>query len=80
VSYLPLNEAIGAESAVSPGKAFTSLAFLPLYRDAFRVLVLGSSLDSVAAANGWRLHTDGIHLNRRGGLIVADTVQGFIDA
>jgi lysophospholipase L1-like esterase len=80
VSYLPLNEAIRAEIAVSPGKAFTSFAFLPVYRDAFRVLVLGRSLDSVAAANGWRLHTDGIHLNRRGGLIVADLVQEFIDA
>jgi len=80
VSYLPLNEAIRAEIAVSPGKAFTSFAFLPYYRDAFHVLVLGHSLDSVAAANGWRLHTDGIHLNSRGGLIVADIVQEFIDA
>jgi lysophospholipase L1-like esterase len=80
MSYLPLNEAIRAEIEVSPGKAFTSFALLPFYRDAFRMLVLGHSLDSVAAANGWRLHTDGIHLNRRGGLIVADVVQGFIDA
>jgi hypothetical protein len=29
--------------------------------------------------NGWRFHTDGIHLNSRGGIIVADLVQEFID-
>jgi lysophospholipase L1-like esterase len=80
LSYLPLNEAIHAEIGVSPSKAFTSFALLPYYRHAFRVLVLGRSLDSVAVANGWRLHTDGIHLNRRGGLIVADLVQEFIGA
>jgi hypothetical protein len=29
--------------------------------------------------NGWRFHTDGVHLNSRGGMIVADLVQEFID-
>jgi lysophospholipase L1-like esterase len=79
VTYLPLQEAIAAELAGAPGKAFTSFALLPFYRDAFRVLVLGRSSEEVAAANGWRLHTDGIHLNRRAGLIVADVVQRYID-
>ncbi len=77
-TYLPLYEAIAAELAASPAKAFTSFALLPFYRDAFRVLVLGRSPEEVAAANGWRLHTDGIHLNRRAGLIVAEIVQEFI--
>jgi len=80
LSYLPLNEAIAAEVATSPRKAFTSFALLPFYRDAFRVRVLGRSADDIAEANGWRLHSDGIHLNRRAGLIVAEIVQGFIDA
>jgi hypothetical protein len=29
--------------------------------------------------NGWRFHTDGVHLNSRGAMIVADHVQEFID-
>jgi len=28
--------------------------------------------------NGWRFHTDGVHLNSRGGMIVADLVQEFV--
>ena len=34
--------------------------------------------DEVAQLNGWQLHTDGVHLNSRGGMIVADLVQEFI--
>jgi lysophospholipase L1-like esterase len=79
VGYLPLNEAIAADLATLPGKAFTSFALLPFYRDAFRVRVLGRSTDDIAAANGWRLHSDGIHLNRRAGLIVAEIAQEFVD-
>jgi hypothetical protein len=29
--------------------------------------------------NGWRFHTNGVHLNSRSGMIVADLVQEFID-
>jgi hypothetical protein len=29
--------------------------------------------------NGWRFHTDGVHLNSRGGMLAADLVQGFLD-
>ncbi len=49
------------------------------YRDAFRVLVLRKSLDEVARINGWRFHTDGVHLNSVGGMIVADLIQKFIE-
>jgi lysophospholipase L1-like esterase len=80
VGYLPLNEAIAAELATVPAKAFTSFALLPFYRDAFRIRVLGRSADDIANANGWRLHSDGIHLNRRAGLIVSEIVQGFVAA
>jgi lysophospholipase L1-like esterase len=78
-TYLPLHEAIAAELSGATGKAFTSFALLPFYRDAFRVLVLGREPEAVAAANGWRLHTDGIHLNRRAGLIVAEIVQRYLN-
>jgi hypothetical protein len=36
--------------------------------------------DDVARRNGWRFHTDGVHLNSRAGLIVADRLQKFIEA
>ncbi len=52
--------------------------FLSFYRDAFRLLVLHRSLDEIAQKNGWRFHTDGLHLNSRGGKILTDLVQEFI--
>ena len=79
VGYLPVYEMMLAQIVAAPGRAFTSFRFLPFYRDAFRVLVLGKSPDEVARLNGWRFHTDGVHLNSRGGMIVADLVQEFID-
>jgi lysophospholipase L1-like esterase len=78
-SYIPLYEAIADEIRASPGQAFTAFRFLPFYRDAFRVLVLGKSADEVARLNGWRFHSDGVHLNSRAGHIVADRIQQFLD-
>ena len=77
--YIALNESIAGQIKESPGRAFTRFRFLSFYRDAFRVLVLRKSPDEVAQMNGWRFHTDGIHLNSRSGMIVADLVQEFID-
>jgi len=77
--YIPVHETMLAQMPVSRGRAFTSFRFLPFYRDAFRVLVLRKSPDEVARLNGWLFHTDGVHLNSRGGLIVAGLVQEFID-
>jgi lysophospholipase L1-like esterase len=77
--YIALYEAIVAEIVKSPGRAFTEFRFLPFYRDAFRTLVFRRSPDEVARINGWSFHTDGVHLNSRGGLIVADLVQEFIE-
>lgn len=79
VGYIPLHEAMLAQIQASPGRAFTSFQFLPFYRDAFRVLILGKTPDEVAQLNGWRFHSDGIHLNSRGGIIAADLIQQFID-
>jgi lysophospholipase L1-like esterase len=78
--YIPIYEAIVAQIMKSPHRrAFTEFSFLPFYRDAFRTLVLRKSPDEVARINGWRFHTDGVHLNSRSGLIVADLVQKFIE-
>ena len=78
-NYIPLYEAILHQITKSPGRAFTQFRFLPFYRDAFRSTVLRKSPDEVARINGWRFHTDGVHLNGRGGLIVANLVQQFIE-
>lgn len=77
--YFALREAILEQLRVSPGRAFTSFRFLPFYRDAFRALVLRQSPDQIGEKNGWRFHSDGLHLNGRAGLIVADLLQSFIE-
>jgi lysophospholipase L1-like esterase len=79
VGYIPLYEAILAQITKAPGRPFTEFRFVLFYRDAFRTLVLRKSPDEVARLNGWRFHTDGVHLNSRSGLIVADLVQTFIE-
>jgi lysophospholipase L1-like esterase len=77
--YIAVHEALLAQIMESPGRAFTNFRFLSFYRDAFRAVVLHKSPDEVAQMNGWRFHTDGVHLNSRGGMMVADLVQEFID-
>ena len=79
VGYIGLNEAMSAALAAAPRRALTGFRFLPLYRDAFRTLALRKTPDQVARLNGWCFHSDGIHLNSRGGVILADLVQAFID-
>jgi lysophospholipase L1-like esterase len=76
--YIPLYETLAGEMRGAPGNSYTAFNLLPFYKDAFRVLVLGQSPDVVADKNGWRFHTDGIHLNGRAGLLVANCVQDFI--
>jgi lysophospholipase L1-like esterase len=80
VAYIPVYEVMHAQIMSSRGRAFTRFQFLVFYRDAFRVLILRKSPDEVAQLNGWGFHTDGVHLNSRGGMIVADLVQDFIDS
>jgi lysophospholipase L1-like esterase len=79
VDYLAIHEAMLAQIRASPGRAFTGFRFLPFYRDAFRVLVLRKTPDEIAQTNGWSFHSDGVHLNSRGGIIAANLVQEFID-
>ena len=78
VSYRPLYERMQEPVLASPGPTFTGFNFLPFYRNAFSQFVLHKSLDEIGHRNGWLLHTDGIHLNSRGGKILADLVQEFI--
>jgi lysophospholipase L1-like esterase len=78
VGYIPLHEAMLAAVTALPGRELTAVRLRAFYRDALRHFLLGWSFDRIAEVNSWRFHTDGIHLNTRGGLIAADAVQRFI--
>lgn len=80
IEYLPFYERFHEALVREPGRALTGFRFLPFYVDTFRYYVLRESSDDISARNGWRFHVDGIHLNRRGGLILAEVVQRFLDA
>jgi lysophospholipase L1-like esterase len=79
VEYIPIFEALQAAIEAEPGRAFTEFRLQPLYRDAFRTMILRMSTDEVARLNGWRFHSDGIHLNRRGAIIAAELIQSYLD-
>jgi hypothetical protein len=55
------------------------LRFRSMYH-AFRQFIQRQSLDKIARINGWQFHIDGLHLNSRGGMILADLVQKFLDS
>jgi lysophospholipase L1-like esterase len=78
VTYLNVHEAFVAAMKNAVPRPLTEFRFLPFYRDAFRTLVLGKSPDDISRLNGWAFHTDGVHLNSRGGLIVAKLVEEFV--
>ncbi len=61
-------------------KAFTRFSFPSFYRDyLLRETILRRSFDEIARINGWQFHIDGIHLNTRGGRILTEAVQRFLD-
>jgi len=81
VSYIPLYERLHEQIVADPGRAFTRFRFLSFYRDYFlRKFLFGLSMDQIAERNGWKFHIDGVHLNTRGGMILADVVQEFLDS
>jgi len=79
VRYIPFYELLNEQIAKSPGRTFPAFRLLPLYLDTFRYFVLRRSGDEIAKMNGWRFHVDGVHLNSRGGMILADLVQEFLN-
>jgi lysophospholipase L1-like esterase len=78
-AYIPVGEALAARIADEPGRAYCAFSLLPFYRDAFRALVLGQSAGQIGDRNGWRYHSDGVHLNDRAGIIAADLMQRFLE-
>ncbi len=79
VRYIPLFECLNEQLVASPGRDYTEFKFRSMYYDAFRLLILHKTLDEISLANGWKFHTDGLHLNTRGGMILANLVQEFLD-
>jgi lysophospholipase L1-like esterase len=62
-------------------KPFTRFSFLSFYRDYLvREMVLRRSFDEISLVNGWEFHIDGVHLNTRGGQILTEAVQRFLDS
>jgi lysophospholipase L1-like esterase len=76
--YIAVHEVLTEAMGGTSGQSYRQFQLLPICRDAFRTLVLREDLNLVAAQNGWRWHTDGIHLNRNAGILVADRIQEFL--
>jgi lysophospholipase L1-like esterase len=80
--YIPFYESFCAQLVNSrAAKPFTRFSFPSFYRDyLFRELILRRSFDEISRTNGWEFHIDGIHLNTRGGRILTEAIQQFLDS
>jgi lysophospholipase L1-like esterase len=82
VDYIPFWESF-EDQLVHAGtaKPFTHFSFASFYRDyLFREMILRQSFDQISRVNGWQFHIDGIHLNSKGGRILVEVVQQFLDS
>jgi len=79
-TYIPTYETMVEQLERSPSKSLKELRLIPMYWDAFRVAVMGETADHLGEINGWKFHSDGVHLNSRGGKIVAELFQKFIES
>jgi lysophospholipase L1-like esterase len=79
--YIAFHEAFQDQLERSrTAKAFTRFSFAAFYRDFLvRETLLRRSFDEIARINGWEFHIDGVHLNTRGGRILTEAVQRFLD-
>jgi lysophospholipase L1-like esterase len=80
--YIPFYESFQDQLVHSQAaKPLTRFSFPSFYRDyLFRELILRRSFDEISRTNGWEFHIDGIHLNTRGGRILTEAVQQFLDS
>jgi lysophospholipase L1-like esterase len=80
--YISFNESFQRQLArARTSKAFTHFAIGSFYRDyVFREMILQQSFDEISRVNGWEFHIDGIHLNSKGGRILVEAVQQFLDS
>jgi lysophospholipase L1-like esterase len=78
--YLPIHEdtmAVLRAERPSGGREFDGKTW-PMLKAMVERHVLGRSFDAIAAGNGFVLLTDGIHLNRRAGTMVAERLEAFV--
>jgi lysophospholipase L1-like esterase len=80
--YIPFYEAFqDALTRSRTAKPFTRFSFPSFYRDyLLREMILRRSFDEISRINGWQFHIDGIHLNTKGGRILTEVVQQFLDS
>ncbi|MGB8402630.1 MAG: hypothetical protein WCE30_00990 [Mycobacterium sp.] len=80
--YIPFYEAFQEQLAqTTTTKPFTRFSFASFYRDyLIREMILRQSFDEISRSNGWQFHIDGIHLNTKGGRILTEAVQQFLDS
>ncbi|MDJ0721988.1 MAG: GDSL-type esterase/lipase family protein [Desulfobacterales bacterium] len=81
IAYLPVNEQMDAllqPHARAPKLAFDRMTDARYLGIKIRRFVLGRSLAAISRCHGYRLLTDGIHLNPAGAAVVADAIATFI--
>ena len=80
--YIPFYESFQDQLVRSTAaKPLTRFSFRSFYRDyLFREMIQRRSFDEISRINGWEFHIDGIHLNTKGGRILAEVVQQFLDS
>ncbi len=80
--YIDFYESFRGElERLHTAKPFARFSFASFYRDYLvREMILRRSFDEISRINGWELHIDGIHLNTRGGRILTEAVQQFLDS
>ncbi|MDJ0803978.1 MAG: SGNH/GDSL hydrolase family protein [Desulfobacterales bacterium] len=81
VAYLPVNEQMDAllqPHARAPKLDFDHVTDARYLGVKIRRFVLGRSLVAISRRHGFRLLTDGIHLNPSGAAVVADAIETFI--
>jgi lysophospholipase L1-like esterase len=81
IAYLPVNERM--DECLRPPRHEPKLPFDRITEARYlsikiRRFVLGQSLAAISRRHGYRLLTDGIHLNPSGAAVIADAIEAFI--
>ncbi|MET0391326.1 MAG: SGNH/GDSL hydrolase family protein [Polyangiales bacterium] len=85
VEYLPINETLVAaisdeqRAPSEAGKSYDGAAW-PMFVAVVEHYVLGRSLEVISRAHGYRLFTDGVHLNSRAGQLLVERFEAFVRA
>lgn len=80
--YIPFYDSFLEQlEATQRPKPFTRFSFRSFYRDyLIREMICGRTFDEISRINGWEFHIDGVHLNTKGGTVLVNTVQDFLDS